>query len=66
MSRYAEVVEGCRRAGMAVERELVAIGIIAGTIEVSRVQELYKIAGVRDVEPSRSNYRLDTPQNQKS
>lgn len=51
---------------MAVERELVAIGIIAGTIEVSRVQELYKIAGVRDVEPSRSNYRLDTPQNQKS
>ncbi|MDS1142486.1 hypothetical protein RE432_18800 [Pusillimonas sp. SM2304] len=55
LDRYAEVVEDCRRAGMRVERQMAAVGIISGTIETSRMHDLYKIAGVRHVEPSRVN-----------
>lgn len=65
LSRYAEVVEDCRKAGMLVERQMATVGIIAGTIDTARVQDLYKIAGVRDVEPSRINRCLEPGPDQK-
>ncbi|AEC18662.1 hypothetical protein PT7_0122 [Pusillimonas sp. T7-7] len=64
MGRYAEVVENCRRAGMLVERQLVTVGVITGTIDTSKVQALSHIAGVRNVEPSRTNRCLGVPPSQ--
>lgn len=55
LSRYAEVVENCRKAGLRVQRQMTAIGVITGTIETSRMGELYRVAGVRKIEPSHVN-----------
>ncbi|TEA79172.1 hypothetical protein [Allopusillimonas ginsengisoli] len=59
-SRFPEVVENCRRAGMVIERELVAVGIISGSIDESAVNILAKIEGVQAIEPERTNWKLDT------
>ena len=59
LGRYAEVVENCRRAGMLVERQMVSLGIIVGSIDVSKMQDVHKVAGVRDIEPERINRCLE-------
>ncbi|WP_276809606.1 hypothetical protein [Castellaniella defragrans] len=56
--RYPLVVEHCRQAGLAVERELVAVGVIAGSIEEDRVPGLARVEGVSAVEPERVNRAL--------
>ncbi len=53
--RYPLVVEDCRQAGLAVERELVAVGVIAGSIEEDLLIGLARVEGVSAVEPERLN-----------
>ena len=54
-----EVVENCRRAGLVVQRELIAVGIIIGSIDENSVSVLTQIEGVRAVERERTNWGLD-------
>ncbi len=53
LTRFSEIVASCKAAGMQVQRELTAIGVISGMIEASRMQVLAQIQGVRHVEQSR-------------
>lgn len=59
LSRFTEVVESCRLAGMSIERELIAIGVIAGSIDESSIAALEQIEGVYTVEPERTNWGLE-------
>lgn len=51
--RFSVIVENCRLAGLAVERELVTIGVITGNIDEDRVSALAHIEGVSAVETER-------------
>lgn len=59
--RYPQVVEHCRQAGLAVERELVAVGVIVGSIEEELLVAVSRVEGVSAVEPERANRALDSP-----
>jgi hypothetical protein len=59
LDRYRLVVEHCRQAGLTVERELVTVGVIVGTIEEELLAVLSGVEGVSAVEPERSNRILD-------
>ena len=52
--RFGQVAANCRLAGMTIERELVAIGVIAGSIDEARVSALTAIAGVDAIEHGRT------------
>lgn len=53
--RYAAVVENCRRAGLDVEQELVAIGVIIGCADEGCVAALANTEGILAVETARTN-----------
>ena len=50
---FPRIVTDCREAGMVVERELGAIGVIVGTIEEHQLAQLRDVKGVGSVEPER-------------
>jgi hypothetical protein len=52
-NRFSVVVEGCRRQGMAVEREMTALGLFSGNIEAEKVTKLNSVEGVAAVEADR-------------
>lgn len=52
-NRFSVVVEDCRRQGMAVEREMTALGLFSGNIEAEKVTELRAVEGVAAVEADR-------------
>lgn len=58
LDRFPTVVDHCRQAGMRIERQLVTVGVITGTIEQNRVATLNHIEGVSAVEPERVNRGL--------
>jgi hypothetical protein len=51
--RFSVVVEDCRRQGMAVEREMTALGLFSGNIEAEKVTQLSAVEGVAAVEADR-------------
>jgi hypothetical protein len=55
LDRFPVVVENCRLAGMVIERELVATGVITGSIEEDSIAMLMQVEGVDAVEPERMN-----------
>lgn len=57
--RFPQVVESCRQAGMTIERELIAVGVIAGSIDEASVGVLEQIEGVHTIEPERTNRGLE-------
>lgn len=57
--RFPQVVENCRQAGMTIERELIAVGVIAGSIDEASVSTLEQIEGVHTIEPERTNWGLE-------
>jgi glutamate/tyrosine decarboxylase-like PLP-dependent enzyme len=52
LNRFIEVAEECRKAGLRIENEMASIGLIVGTIDAARADDLRAIAGVADVQPS--------------
>lgn len=62
--RYSQVVEDCRQAGLTVEREMIAIGVIAGSIEEHLLAALASIEGVAAVEPERISRVLENPRSE--
>jgi hypothetical protein len=61
LSRFAEIVESCRNAGMIVQRESSSVGVISGTIDSSDVAKLRHIDGLQQIEPDRSVQGFDPP-----
>ncbi len=53
LDRFPLVVEGCRKQGMVIEREMVALGVFSGTAEPERLPELGAVEGVASVEAER-------------
>ena len=53
LDRFPQVVEGCRRQGMVIEREMVALGVFSGTVEPEHLSEVGAVEGVASVEPER-------------
>ena len=51
--RFPQIVAACREAGMVIERELFAVGIIVGTIDEQQLARLRDVQGVGAVEPER-------------
>ena len=52
--RFAEVIERARKAGLKVEQELREIGIITGSIEADKLDDLERVEGVRYAEAART------------
>jgi UDP-N-acetylmuramate-alanine ligase len=53
LDRFSEVVKGLEDAGMDVEQELEETGVITGSIDSEKVEQLRKVEGVSHVEESR-------------
>lgn len=54
LDRFPEVVKRCKAAGLKVEEQMDAIGVITGSIDASKVDALQQVEGVAHVEQSRS------------
>jgi UDP-N-acetylmuramate-alanine ligase len=52
LDRFSEVVKGLEDAGMDVEQELEETGVITGSIDSEKVEQLRKVEGVSHVEES--------------
>ncbi|WP_323000194.1 hypothetical protein [Castellaniella sp.] len=57
--RYPAVLERCRQAGLVIERELAAVGAIAGSIDEGQLLALEAIEGISAIEPERLNTGLE-------
>jgi fructose/tagatose bisphosphate aldolase len=60
LDQFSEVVKRCKDAGMNVEAELDAVGIVTGSIDSSKIHSLDQIEGVEYVEQSR-NFQIAPP-----
>ncbi len=55
-----QISQQLQSSGMNVERTLSTIGVISGSIQSDRLNSLYQIEGVQNVEPQQS-YQLAPP-----
>jgi hypothetical protein len=62
LSRFAEIVQSCRNAGMVVQREMSSVGVISGTMDSSDVAKLRHIDGLQQIEPERPVQGLEPPE----
>ena len=53
LDSFAEVVRRIKKAGLKVEQQLEAVGIVSGTIDSTKLAALDKVKGVAAVERSR-------------
>jgi hypothetical protein len=53
IDQFPEVVDRAREAGLDVWQELDLIGVVSGSIDEERLEELRRIPGVAAVEPER-------------
>jgi hypothetical protein len=53
MDRFEEVADASRKAGLEIGQKMPLTGVITGTIENSKLEDLRKVAGV-EVEISRT------------
>jgi hypothetical protein len=60
LHRFTEVVRELEKAGLNVDQQLGAVGIVSGTVESAKLADLQKVEGVAAVEQSR-NIQLDPP-----
>lgn len=60
INQFSDVVEKCRQAGLNVQQQMDAIGVITGSIDSAKVDELKKIDGVSRVETQR-DIRINPP-----
>lgn len=60
MSQIEQISQQLQSSGMNVEQTLSSIGVINGSIESDKVNSLYQIEGVQNVE-SQQGYQLAPP-----
>ena len=53
LGRFSEVVKGLEDAGMDVEQELEGTGVVTGSIDSEKVEQLRKVEGVSHIEEPR-------------
>jgi hypothetical protein len=58
--RLTEVLERCKQTGFEVDQQLEGIGVVTGSIDNDRVDELRGLPGVAAVEPEHT-YQLPDP-----
>lgn len=61
LDRFGEVADAARGAGLDIERQLKVLGILSGSIDPSRMEELQRVPGVQSVEQEHE-YQLDPPE----
>ena len=61
LTRFPEVVRACKQAGMKVEEQMEAIGVISGEIDAAKLDDLRRVRGVAHVEEERS-FRIAPPE----
>jgi hypothetical protein len=54
INKMPEIVKECQTAGMQIEQQMKAVGMISGSIEQAGIGKLEKIKGVSYVEESKS------------
>jgi hypothetical protein len=57
---FSKIVKAMRGAGLRVEEEMAAVGVVAGSVESKALPKLRRVDGVAQVEQSRS-YDLAPP-----
>jgi hypothetical protein len=60
LSEFAKIVQAMRSAGLKVDEEMPAVGVVAGSVEAKALPKLQQVDGVAQVERSRS-YHLAPP-----
>ena len=54
LREFADVVHRLEQAGMRIEQQLDAVGVVTGRIDAKNVTRLARVAGVGSVERSRT------------
>ena len=60
LDRISEVVQNLQSAGLNVKQSMEKLGIITGSCDRAKLQEISKVEGVSQVEPERK-YQLAPP-----
>jgi hypothetical protein len=60
LDHFEQVVRELEETGLNVEQQLEAVGIVSGSIDSAKLEDLRKVNGVAAVEPSR-NIQLEPP-----
>lgn len=63
IDRFSEVVDQARAAGLEVWQELDLIGVVSGSIDEERMDELRGLPGVAAVEPER-DFEIAPPESE--
>jgi hypothetical protein len=53
LKRFPEVVKACEKAGLKPEATLDAAGVVTGSIDARKIDDLRRVPGVAHVERSR-------------
>ena len=61
LGRFPDVVRRMERAGLKVEQQLEAIGVVSGSIDPARLPDLEQVQGVLAVERTR-DVRIAPPE----
>jgi hypothetical protein len=54
IKKISEIAENCQTAGMIIEKQMGAVGMISGSVERVNISKIEKIKGVSYVEESKS------------
>ena len=60
LPRFRELVEGMKKSGLDVERQLQSVGVVTGKIDANRVADLRALNGIGAVEEGRE-YQIAPP-----
>ncbi len=61
LARFPDVVRRMEKAGLKVQQQLEAAGVVSGSIDSANLSDLERVEGVAAVEPSRS-FQLPPPE----
>ncbi len=54
LDRFSEVVQRCKKAGLQVEQQLEQVGVVTGSIDSTKRDDLERVEGVAAVESERT------------
>lgn len=60
LSQISQISQQLQSSGMNIEQTLSTIGIVSGSIQADKLNSLYQIEGVKDVE-SQQSFQLAPP-----
>jgi hypothetical protein len=61
LPHFPEVVEGMKKTGFEVDKQLESLGVVTGTIDSDKVHALRALKGIGNVEESRS-FQIPPPE----